>query len=276
MEQGLWDRFSQKLDLDARKEVRLEVIPGGIQAKPMIPVEEIQEIEQKEDPVFTFTTDFGIAVKQYILSTVDDLMHENSSKLDYNIYRIIVTPDSGLTICVHFTSKTRTEWIFQDLSEALVESKDIEDSSELAYGSITQVHENTNPDSELYEGWRFDGTLYKYTQTPYDYWKSSSEESYPENMKEWAEFASDSKEEEQFILNKDKHVVHFHPSKYNLSALHPLIQWWHKVEEYSKDQYSFNTESSIDVSLSQVVTDPVESKLVLSVTVQEEHIDVTV
>lgn len=215
--------------------------------------EEIDPEDMPENEEIQLYDDFGIQLKQLILDRVEDSVVNTPTLASVSVTRCTVTEDN-ISPVVTLTNRTNRDTEVKDeLATALVEAGSLESEEKLAYGRIDSVYYN---DGEIGDdGWEFDGTLYKYTDKPYDYWEKGADTDYPRDMDEWAEFASETEGRKQHILEKDTHVVHFHPMKRGLSDDNPLIQWHKSVRDKALSNYEFNNDVVEDKYLGTIEVD---------------------
>lgn len=208
-----------------------------------------EEDYERNGSVFIYE-DFGIEIKQKILEALSDAIVDASIPFSYNLVRCTVTKET-INPVFEISHRTSENWIKDDLAEVLSEEGRIDKKPDLAFGRIDNVYksEGLGFNDEDSEGWEFDGTLYRYTHKPFEYW------SQPDNMNEWVDFASDSEDTKQVVRDRDEHLVHFHPMKHQLDDNHPYIQWFKKVEHHSVSEYTLDYETVESFKLAEVSVD---------------------
>lgn len=215
--------------------------------------EEIDPEDMPENEEIQLYNDFAIQLKQLILDRVEDAIVDTPHLSSVSVTRCTVT-EENMSPVVTLTSRVNGDTEVKDeLATALVDTDTIEKAGKLAYGSVDSVYYSDDQIGD--DGWRFDGTLYKYTDEPYDYWAKGSDTDYPRNMDEWAEFASETEGRKQHILEKETHAVHFHPMKRGLPDDNPLIQWYKSVQDKALSRYDFNNDVVVDKHLGTVEVD---------------------
>jgi hypothetical protein len=217
--------------------------------------EEMQENPEKypeNESVFIYEQ-IGNDIKQKIMERLSKSVSSTPTLSSTEYIRGTVTEDK-MSAVFEISHHSNEEWIKKELGEILTEQGHIDKPDELAYGTIDNVYSNERSESS-FSGWEFDGTLYRYTDAPFEYWSKGQNSEYPTNMAEWEEFASESEIEKSIVKNRDKHIIHFHPMEHQLNEDHPLIQWFKKVEELSLSQYEIQEEYIESFRLSAVSMD---------------------
>lgn len=213
--------------------------------------EEIEDIKTNED-VFIYE-EFGLSLKSMIERKVEEVVESTPALTECDIRRVTVTEESIIPVVYMSTQVPTSETdLYDRLSEILYEEDEIDSPDEFSHGAIDSVYYT---DSGFSEGWEFDGTLYRLTKEPYKYWSEGPDTDYPTNMEEWAEFASDSESSKEQTLNRDDHLIHFHPMARGLSEDHPYIDWFNDAEELAEDKFEVDKDEVRDLSLSTVDID---------------------
>lgn len=144
--------------------------------------------------------------------------------------------------------------LFDRLADVFEEMGYIEAPDELASGTVNQFY-HTDESHIGQEGWETDGTAYRYTDEPYEYWNGSEK---PRDIDEWVEFASETEAKAELIRSRDTHRIHFHPSKWGLREDHPLVEYMHEAERILKRDVS--TQSG-DIHLAELQTTPYKTTI---------------
>jgi hypothetical protein len=215
-------------------------------------MEENPEDYPENEEVFIYE-DLGTDIKGMIMERLSDALLDAPVLSSCEFVRCTVTEEE-ISAVFELSYHIDKNWIKDDLAEILADEGRIDSSSDLAYGSIDTVY-CSDSDISSFSGWTFDGTLYRYTETPFEYWSAGRDTDYPTNMDEWVEFVSESKEEKAVAKNRDKHVIHFHPMKNQLDEDDPYIQWFKRVEELSMEKYEVDEELIHSFKLSGVSVD---------------------
>lgn len=250
----IWDQIQSKMSLSAPENtavnlVFISLVDGGIKARVLNPslLEEtsnLTELAQKvvnrsnlseSSEVFIYE-EFGLELKHLILQTVTNSVNIPDSTDTYTIQGSILTEDSLKTV-VDFSKRISTDKnsLFDELESILSKEGDLKPNERLSHGNINQVY---YVDNELDTGWKFDGTIYRLTDKPYNYWAKGPETNYPTNMEEWYEFASETESEKKQVKNRDTYPIHFHPMKRDLHRSHPYIEWYHNIEQIVRNDLS--------------------------------------
>lgn len=257
-----WEELTDRLNPitvsdDPIEEISLTVKSGGVMAETVLPssysnidfdesVEDIEDMDENEQTLLY--DDFGIQLKNKIMDTVESAFTRTPTNASITVSRCIIRENEVQLQCsIIHRIKAEEASIFEELAEACVSNEHLDNVDDLAYGTITQCFHETD-DNESFDGWRFDGTLYRYTDTPYEYWKS------PSNMEEWVDFAADSDGMKEVVKNRKNHVVHFHPTGYGLKSTNPYIEWYQKVRTISERQFDVSDRVK-KVYLSEVSVD---------------------
>lgn len=199
---------------------------------------ELSEEDMPENEELLLYDELGLYLKDLIMGSVEEAVVDTPTLSSLSVTRCTITEDKISPIVTISNQVRGDEQVKSELAEVLANCDIIESSDKLAYGVVDSVYElDSGYDSG--DGWKFDGTLYKYTDEPYSYWSEGSDSDYPDNMSEWAEFASDTEGRKQHILSRDTHVVHFHPMKTGLSDDHALIQWFDDVRSKAFSECKF-------------------------------------
>lgn len=146
--------------------------------------------------------------------------------------------------------------LYESLPKTLVDLGYINECTEFAYGIIDTCHYDSIDD-----GWRVDGTLYKYTDEPYTYWSRGSNDNYPENMDEWVDFAGETDAEKRQIRNKDRHLIHFHPTEINVDEENSLVKWFNDSEDAIKSHVSLTNTGNTLFELREISVTPTQTTL---------------
>lgn len=286
--EGVWNDITEILDPVTVAEgeiesVRLTVCNGGVNAKTAEPIptpdydsdvgefdpeeddpqEHIEKLQERtkditeedlpENEEIKLYNDFGVYLKNLIFDRLEEAVISTPPRSSCSVVRCTVTEDSISPVVTLKNRVNGESWVKDDLATALDESGRIESEEKLAYGTVDSVYYDDGYHLSDDEGWRFDGTLYKYTDEPFDYWSEGHDSDYPTNMEEWAEFASDTEGRKEHILNKETHAVHFHPMERGLSDDNPLIEWFMDVQDDALSRYVFD-ESLVESKNLNVVT----------------------
>jgi hypothetical protein len=259
----VWEKLSSEVEPSTVADGEIETISvsfkeGGMTATTVEPIpdintssedgfpsaENIDEIPENES-VFIFD-DYALELKERILENYHSKF-ENSDLLEYEIVNINVTKDTITAVCRFSISlvEDEAEELYGELADALVENGEINNSDEFAFGTIDKAH--YTGDEFIEKGWEFDGTVYQYTDEPYNWWAE------PDNIEEWAEFVSDTEIGRQQELNRDEYVVHLHPSEYGLDESNSYIEWWKDAKESLRERVNcteklYLTKVSVDSS----------------------------
>lgn len=226
--------------------------------------EEIEDIETNED-VFIYE-EFGLRLKGMIERKVEEVVENTPALTEYDIRRATVTQES-ITPVVYMSTQVPTSEtdLYERLSNILYKQDNIDSPHRFSHGTIDSVYYS---ESGFSEGWNFDGTLHRLTKEPYKYWSDSSDTDYPTNMEEWAEFASDSESSREQTLNREDHLIHFHPMERGLSEDHPYITWFNDAEELAEDRFEVDEDEVQDMSLSTVDIDEKTLHLQVSLVIE--------
>lgn len=236
------------------EEVILDVTNGGINARTSIPSSysdinsetNIDEATENEE-IFLFD-DLGIDIKNKILKLLDSAFTKTPINSSVDLVRCIAHEDELRVVC-SITHRLNSDECsaFDELAVACVENRDLEHESQLAYGTIDSFWRASH-ESEKFDGWNFDGTLYKYTDEPYKLWSG------PKDMDEWAKFAADSEAMESVLTEREKHVVHFHPMAKGIDSTNSYVKWFKKMDNISSQQFDVSDRVT-KVNLSEISVD---------------------
>jgi hypothetical protein len=157
---------------------------------------------------------------------------------------------------ISITSIGRDE-LFTELRDLMADMDYIENPSFLASATIDSIYETQNSEFGQ-DGWHIDGTAYRYTKEPYEYWSKSADNESPVNMDEWVEFSAETEAQANLVRNRDMHAIHFHPRNDGLDNNHPLVQWLTKAEERLYEKFTLECK---EMSLSEVITTPYQTTI---------------
>lgn len=161
---------------------------------------------------------------------------------------------------ISVTSIGRDE-LFTKLGNLMADMDYIKNPNLLASATIDSIYETQ--DSEFgQDGWHIDGTAYRYTKEPYDYWSEGANNESPVNMEEWVEFSAETEAQANLVRDRDMHAIHFHPRNDGLDENHSLVQWLTEAEE--RLTHKFTLESK-NLNLSKVVTTPYQTTIEASI-----------
>lgn len=220
--------------------------------------EEIEDIKTNES-VFIYE-DFGIELKNIVYNKVRNIVRSTPTITSCEIRRVTVTKES-INPVVHLEKTvpcSRTN-LYEKFSQILSDEGLLESEDEFSHGTIDSVYYS---DMGISEGWSFDGTLYRLMEEP---WSERDEEDYPDDEEEWAEFTSDTESSKIQSMNRDYHLMHFHPMQTGLNDDHPFIKWFENAERIAKEDFEIDNDQAMDFSLKRVELDEVRVVLGLSI-----------
>lgn len=259
----LWDALVDAVGPSTHRDgeiTHVSITPtnGGVLAKTLRTESEEDEVPDspfetlggeavENEEVFLYEA-VGQKLKQRVYSTIDEVL-VNTSAFSETVINYVTAEEEDLTVVfsirINFVDGHVTEAF-----EGAAEEADgfIDSTGEFAYGEISSVSYN-----EDRESWSTDGTLYEYTDAPYEMWGNLS------SMEEWIAFAADTEAEAEQIRRRSRHVNHTHPTKEGLLENHPIVQWYKSVEEEVEDMIEVDDTVASEAGLRRVQMDEVSS-----------------
>lgn len=222
-----------------------------LEPRPSVTLEEDLDEQESNDSTL-IDGDTGRWFYREVYTAFLDAIQETPPTASTDITRCLVSEDGIQIACrVEFAVPASDVELYEPLAEYFREQGRIDDDEEFAFGELDKCWESNFDD---WDGWETDGTMYKRTPRPYDYWSAGedSDKVEPVDEESWAEFASDSDAEAELIRDKEKHLIHFHPSNYGVDEDHFLVQWFKQAEEHFKN----SVETSGECSLNSVAVNP--------------------
>lgn len=261
----IWEKLSSEVEPYTVaegdiKSISISFKEGGVVATTLDPMptvdqdedfpsaEDVDEIPENES-VFIYE-DYGVKLKKMILEEYHTKF-DNSEIVEHEIVNTTVTKESIETSCRFSVTlePDESQYVYDGLAEGLVANGEIDNKSDFAFGTIRRAY--YTEDGLLEDGWEFDGTIYRYTDEPYEWWSE------PENIEEWADFVSDSEREREHELNKERYIVHQHPTEHGLDDSNSYIKWFKDTQEVLRKTVDANEE----VYLTRVSVDNSRAKL---------------
>lgn len=242
-----WSRLCEILeptidDDEYIETIRAELSNNGIIAEVEKPIDisNIEDIQEKDKDIMIYE-DVGLKVHRRVKDRLKKAIKNTPTVCNIDIRRLIIDKDNINIVCnVTYSTQEEKYNIFDKYSKLFEVNEDFVDrADEIAYGSI-DAHKSPS-DENL---WDFDGTVYKFTDEPYNYWSKGSNTDQPRDMDEWIDFVAENKDEEEIVKNRDEHTVHFHPSKFSLKNEHEYISNWVKINNNVKKRFSIKSYNS--------------------------------
>lgn len=210
--------------------------------------EQFSEIEHQDydeypkNKTVTFREPPAPRIKKGIVETLFKNVKNTPPSTSLGIENIIIRPE-GIHVFyeIYKTGVDNFEpSLYKELADALVDENYLDKPGDFAGGNLSMYETEEEYIQGGDEGkYELDGTLYRFTRQPYKYWSAGRDTDYPTNIEEWAEFASNSEEEKERKLKKDKYRVHFHPSGIRVDENNSLVQIFKKVEKEFFDEITF-------------------------------------
>lgn len=239
MKQGGIEAFANTQVLDRSSENKI----SGEEVKQRL--EQIQDNES----VFIYGS-LGEKFRQRITEDIESAIQNTPVKSKLELDECLITEEEiEISITIkHRVINTGETNLYSELARASYLNGDIDDEEDFAYGVVDNCCQIDDESSGENNKWNFDGTLYRFTEEPYDFWSE------PDNMEEWLDFVSDSEGSRKSEMERDRYTVHYHPAKFRISNNNPYIKWFRSAIHLAESRFT-TSDIVTNKTLKKVSTD---------------------
>lgn len=248
--ENIWDHIYSRIQpvikpsmKSKSMQIRFKMNNGGIEAiiPPHTVDEDIQSDNIQSDDEYTVNifSDIGYELQSEIYKYVEDNLISTPTNSSINYYYFVLTENElQMTLLLTVPELTNESNVYTDFSEILVNEDVIDSKEDFSHATIDTCYKNSKDLwSDESETWRFDGTVYFYTDEPYNYWSKGSDDAFPENIDEWYEFASNDAVSKKLLQTQSERFrIHTHPTKWRIKEMHPYVKWYNKCESMATDK----------------------------------------